>query len=235
MLSLLSAGVLYADSPPASSPRMGKDGMPFYEMNLVLDPITGRIQVKGSLVVPQSVLTEKRLAIYLHKDLKFCSLKQNGQEIDTGASLPSDIRYMPEALLYYLPLVDDGKHASQAEFSFSYEGRISSLPQWLANMLSETWTEIGLYTPWFPINPELKLFHYRLNLKVNPGFRAFAMGREKRIGDGFSFETVYPTSDIVVCVSRRLKIEEQNVSGKEFRLVHQSLDAKTVTALLSDV
>ncbi len=119
--------------------------------------------------------------------------------------------------------------------NFSYSGRITERPEWLANVISEEWTEIGLYFPWFPFHPDLRPLEYQLDVEIDTAYKVFAMGIKSENGSTVRFSTGYPTNDIVVCAAKDLKLESTTVAGNDFHLGYYSLQPHVVDSVMMDI
>lgn len=193
---------------------------PFYDINLKINPQNQEIDVTGKLKLNKDSLNQ--LYFYLQKDLNINSftLNQNNIfEIETGKS---DNRFMPQAKKIQLRLIDRRIKNETTEIHFSYNGKLGDLPEYFANIISPEWTEIGLYYPWFPYNPELKPFTYRLTVETDSSYKIFGLGKIEKKQNTWVITNNMPTNDIVVCVSKDIMSYESQIGQSQLTIFHHN-------------
>ncbi len=204
---------------------------PLYRIQVKIDPQEQYLDISGQLSIPADKVSDT-VSLYLHRQFDIRQFSLNGNRnfaVDTSGG---GIRYLPEAIKIVFPSAEDRE---MAVVSFSYSGRISERPEWLANIISEDWTEIGLYLPWFPFHPDLRPLEYELDVEIDTAYKVFAMG-ERTAGDNrIHFKTIYPTNDIVVCAAKDMKLESTVVAGNDFHLGYYSLEPPVVDSMMIDI
>ncbi|HDT13848.1 MAG TPA: hypothetical protein ENO03_05755 [Candidatus Aminicenantes bacterium] len=212
----------------------GREAPPHYDLTLVLQPAEKRIQVTGTIRLTD-VRGSGAFTLYLHKGLSFRTFEIDGIPVDPGPAGPSDIQFMPAAFKYDVSSPPQAEGFAERILGFSYDGALDERPEWLANIVSETWVEIGNYFPWYPVCPGLGPFTYKVTVSAPSPYRVYAPGTETRTGGRFVFESNRPTKDVVVCASADLRVQRFRVDGNDFSLASFSLDSETIRALVRDV
>ncbi|MFC1629163.1 M1 family aminopeptidase, partial [Gemmatimonadota bacterium] len=119
------------------------------------------------------------------------------------------------------------------DITFQYEGRITEWPAWSANILSNDWVEIGMYLPWFPLNPAYGDFTSDLEVTCDPAWQVRSFGSFEQEGDRWTFSQAQPVNDIVVMAARNLKTI--HVPGKNPRMqVHYVTISEATASQLGD-
>lgn len=204
---------------------------PVYRVQVKINPEDQFLDVSGQLTIPADKVSDT-VSLYLHRQFDIRQFSLNGDRqfsVDTSAS---GIRYLPEAMKIFFPTEE--KH-EMSVVDFSYSGRITERPEWLANVISEEWTEIGLYFPWFPFHPDLRPLEYELDIEIDTAYTVFAMGERSSGDNRIHYKTIYPTNDIVVCAARDLKLESTAVAGNDFHLGYYSLEPHVVDSMMMDI
>ena len=155
---------------------------PHYELTIELKPEDREITVKGSLTFNRTELPES-LYFYLDKGMQIRNFSVNNKQGFDLDTTKSDIRYMPNAFRIHPHLNQTDTDAPIIEIKFEYQGILSELPLYFANVIGRDWTEIGNYYPWFPYCTQLKQFTYNLNINLDPEYQIAAIGKIIRKND----------------------------------------------------
>jgi hypothetical protein len=204
-----------------------------YTIKLYINPLTGEINVSG-LLVPGAGDTLQYMTFYLDRGMNVTAFGINDTLTFFQDSSKSDTRYMPEA-----QKITVGQTMAEptraTEIYFSYDGKLSQLPEFFANTIREDWVEIGLYYPWFPLAKEINLFTYEIEVEIDPEYQVFGMGEIEHTGTIWKIRNETPSNDMVVCASKQIKLHQWDVSESTISLFHHSLADTMVTKLEADL
>ncbi|MDZ7765706.1 MAG: hypothetical protein U5K00_15030 [Melioribacteraceae bacterium] len=212
-----------------------KANYPKYDLQLELDPAGRYLSVEGNLKFNSIYGTLDTLILYLHKQLRISSFSINGFDNFRVDTTKSDIRFLPEAKKVLLIPGKPINKGDKIDVNFVYQGRITEYPSWSANVIDTNWSELGLYFPWFPFNMDLRPFNYELEVKVPSEYKVFAMGESTRQRNLLKITTKQPTNDLVLCASKKMKIEETGIEGNKISIVHNDISSEIVDSVFLDV
>src|SRR6056297_3600008 len=207
---------------------------PNYDLQLQVNPVTKNIAVNGKLTIPQSVAIPESAFFYLQRDLAIKEFSVNGKPIAISDTVGSDNRFMPQARKIYL--ADNFSGNEPTTIHLNYEGKPEDLPAFFANRISEEWTELGLYYPWFPFNPDFfRLFTYTIEVADYKDHRIFGIGEITKKSGHVIIESKVPTTDIVVCMTDDIAEFESPLGDNTLRIFHQHLPDTTTRAIASNM
>lgn len=178
----------------------------------------------------------RSLYFYLHNQLQLEELRVNNSE--NGFTLSqdsSDIRYMPDATKYVVDIKGLNINNKTTGLHLKYSGRITEWNEWSASVIGEEWTEMGLYFPWYPYNPGYTPFTYDVEVVHSGEYRTFMMGNETKDDYYAIYRTASPTNDMVLCMSKNLKIKRKEMHRNSFKLAYTSLSEELTDTLVSDI
>ncbi|MBS3774078.1 MAG: hypothetical protein KGY70_02720 [Bacteroidales bacterium] len=208
---------------------------PHYNLSLKIDPETQRINVEGDLTVNIKKDSIEKPFFYLQRDLDINSFTINGENVAIIDTSASDNRFMPTARKVYL----EKKTLSMKQpvkIHFSYAGKSDDLPDVYANRIGPDWTEIGLYYPWFPYNPDhYKMFTYKVDVKSKKDYTAFGLGEITKQEDWTTLETTIPTTDIVVCLSKDVKTYTAAMGQNQLKIFHHGFTDGLLQEMASNI
>jgi len=208
---------------------------PFYDIHLKINPQNQEISVTGKLLINKSKDSLNQLFFYLQKDMDINSFTINQKNIFERDTSKSDNRFMPQATKIHLKLGNHRIKNETIEIYFSYNGKLTDLPEYFANIISPEWTEIGLYYPWFPYNPEYRLFTYRLTIETDSSYNVFSLGKIKKKQDAWVISNNTPTNDIVVCVSKDVLSYESQIGQSKLTIFHHNLNDTLLSKMSGDI
>lgn len=208
---------------------------PFYDIHLKINPQNQEISVTGKLLINKSKDSLNQLSFYLHKEMDIKSFTINQKSDFKRDTSKSDNRFMPQASKLYLKKESPVAEGENIEIDFSYSGKLTALPEYFANIISPEWTEIGLYYPWFPYNPELKPFTYRLAVETDPSYKVFSLGKIEKKQDTWVITNNTPTNDIVVCISKDVMSYESQIEQSKLTIFHHNFNDTLLSKMSGDI
>jgi hypothetical protein len=204
-----------------------------YDVQLKIIPEEQFIKVSGSLkyLIKQDSLDE--LSFNLHKKLVINNFSINGDtsyQLDTSNT---NVRWLPDAIQIKYTTKKKFHKEDILNIEFSYEGKITSWPDWSANVITPDWVEMGLYFPWYP--SIYGQFTYKVSVDVEPGYNVFAIGKFSERNNKKVFETNFPVYDFIICASKYLTIRETKLLGQSFKIVNSTLSDAIVDSIQTDI
>jgi len=235
VLMTAAAGLLILTQCTRTGNSSLRESCPHYDIDVHIDPATRSIEVSGEISGPAEAFVSDSMFFYLQKDMKIENIHANGQVIAVTNTAPSDIRYMPHAEKLYIDTNTLARSSGPVSLSFSYKGTLSRMPAFFANTIDTTWTELGLYYPWFPYNPEkIRLFTFTVRVTADPGYTVFGIGDISRSSTVTEITAPAPTTDIVVCLSKDVKT--YTAGGKNpLYIFHHTLTEPVLRRMAEDV
>lgn len=198
---------------------------PHYNMHLSINPQTHEIEVNGSLDLNLSHVSDSTLTFYLDRGMDVTSVKLNGKDIAIIDTSRSDNRFMPMARKIFIDIGALSQDDKISTITFSYHGKVSELPEIYANRIGDQWTEMGMYYPWFPFSiDQLRFFTYTLTVEAPGQYEVFGLGTVKKMNGYTEISNSIPTSDIVVCLSRDVKVCSSDIGGNQIKVFYHSFD-----------
>lgn len=179
-----------------------------YNLEVSVDPEEQYIEVDCSLDMTTADPRDT-IYFYLHRQLQIGELTVNGKKPIAILHDTSDIRYMPDATKYALRIGQTA--ANNTTIHLRYSGRITEWNRWSASVIGEEWTEMGLYFPWYPYNPAFNPLTYTVRVNHDQEYRTFMIGNETKEDGGSIYNTDSPGNDIVLCMSKELKIISREI------------------------
>lgn len=207
-----------------------------YQVDLKLIPEEQFINAKVRLAFHVPTDKMSKAIFCLHRQLVVQSVVGEhlaGYRYDTDTS--SLIPFIPEAGTLHLQFSRPLKRGEKVELNFEYEGRITAWPVWSANVISDVWTELGLYLPWFPYNGEYGDFTFSVNVDIDAAYQVRSYGDHARDATKWHFVWGRPASDMVIVASRDLKTKTIKVGGWETAVHYVTLSESTASMLGEDL
>ncbi len=207
----------------------------FYDIKLKLDPIEQSVAARVRILFKAQEMTDK-LTVLLHQDLKVKSI--------SGALLQEYIhqgnagyQFAGEADAWELVFKEMLQPGQETELTFDYSGRLPHLifDEWDVNRLTPEWTELGLYTPWFPWDPHGGLFTYQVDLEINPEYRVTGTGKVAGSDGKWTLSSELPTMDITIAAAPDLQ-QATGCSGRASMAIHHTAgeNQEGIRAILAD-
>jgi hypothetical protein len=188
-----------------------------YKIKLSVAPEESSIAVEAVI----GLILESRdvgcLTFNLHKEFSVDYVETDRPlRFDFPSDDKSSNPFTPDArpLRIYLPR----KHSRNERLllRLKYSGLLKDLTwKWKTNRVTWQWTELGLYSAWFPFNPDYGEFTYSVLVNVPDEHRVVGLGEVSRTRKGWLLAEREKVNDIVVIASPRLKssmVKEGEVS-----------------------
>ncbi len=205
---------------------------PHYDLHLTIDPRRQTLRVRGSLHLPPRVwdgVLDKPLTFYLHRQFQIDSItgdNLSGWQFNTTETVP--VRWLPSAGVLSITWEKTPSNDQPITLTFAYQGRITEISEWSANVIGVDWTEIGLYLPWYPSNPDLGVFTFDVAVDCDPDYEITSYGRVPQ-HEGFRrISQQRPTNDIVLTLSPSM--DKRTYPARDFSVHLNSLTLSDRTA-----
>ena len=208
-----------------------------YLIDVRLDPPRGLIDASVDLSLLSASDGATTVLFWLHRQLEIDTVHGPlvaGYELDLE---PVDhLPWMPEAGELRVHLVRPLVEGERIDLHFEYRGNVDTWPEWSANVITDDWTEIGLYLPWFPYNyHDYGMFTYELNVTLDDESVLRGLGDAERTNDGWHLEWNQPTNDVVVVASRDLRSVRAEREGHTVQVHFTTLDDSVAARIGEDV
>lgn len=214
--------------------KSDRDNISEYNISLQINPVSGDITVNGWFRYMNPQNNSEKISIYLDSNMVFSKFLVNGSNLSLYNIEKSDIRYMPVARKINIDKKD--LNSDENIFEFSYSGKLGKLDSLYANVVSERWSEIGLYYPWFPYCPEGKVpFIFNVSVKNIPGYDVFGLGRVEKKSDYTLISSLCPTNDIPICISEKVEHSVFKDDFTKINIFHNTDSSGFINRLSSGV
>lgn len=211
---LLFSTVAFLTSGCRSIKDTGKTS---YDLDVNISPAEGKIESRLRLGYLNPHERTDSVVFFLHRNLAIESF--SGEDVKTYSfdttSVPP-FPFTPEAGRLIVKLKTPIDKNETADFRVGYSGRIGTVTPWKINRIREDWVELGLYSPWFPYDPNQKELSYKINLKLEGNYEAAANGSVQRKGGAFEITNPSADNDIVIAASKYLR--KRNLTGDGFSI-----------------
>ena len=207
-----------------------------YQIDLTISPIEQFIQASVDLLFIASSDSLDTLTFGLHKQLVLDMVTGNqlvDYQFDTTKAYP--LQYMPEARLLSLYFDPPLRIGQRIVITFQYSGKITDRSQWLANVVTDEWVEMGLYLPWFPYNHDYGDFTFKVDVECDSGYQVRSLGDYTKTDAVWHFEWKNPINDIVIVASRELKTTEINRDKYNVNVHYMTVSDSIANKLAEDL
>jgi hypothetical protein len=178
-----------------------------YEIKLRIAPEESSIAVEAVIRLSLENRDVSCLSFNLHKEFSVDSVETDRP---LGFDFPSDDNlwnpFMPDARPLRIHLPREHSRNEKLLLKLKYSGPLKDLTsKWKTNRVTRQWTELGLYSAWFPVNPDYGEFTYSVSVKVPDEQKVIGLGKVGRTTGGWLLVEKEKVDDIVVIASPRLK------------------------------
>jgi aminopeptidase N len=235
VLATSALSLLTATCADRSDPSV--QNIAHYDIDLTLDPQAQFLDAKVDLTFRSPIDSLDHATFYLHRQLSIRSVTgPELSEYDFDTQSPGPNGYMPEAgtvrVRFQKPLEKD----ESIDLHFEYEGTITGWPEGSANVLTDDWTELGLYFPWFPYNyDDYGPFTFALAVHADSTYNVRSYGDHELEDGTWHFQWNRPAKDIVLVAARGLKTMNFSRRRSSINIHYVSIHDSTAQHLAEDV
>ena len=210
---------------------------PHYVIAVELDPAGHSLDASVDLhfVSPHPDL--QTASFLLHREMGVTAVRGervSGSEFDRAADL--GIPWIPAGGRLVVSFDEPLDENESTSLHFEYGGVIDSWHPFSANTISEEWTELGLYTPWFPYNYEdYGPFTYEVDVTIDGAYEVRGLGEAYRTPSGWQIESERALNDIVLMASQDLKTIRVETDAYMVETHYTSLTDSIAARLAEDV
>ncbi len=147
-----------------------------YDAELRVDPAAGTL---AATVTVEAALEpgQREVTLLLNRGFQIASLSCDRPL--AGFALHHDrrgvLRYAAEATPLVVSLAEPAAETGTLRLTLAYSGVIAP-DAWGVNLVTPEWVELGLYSGWFPLDPAMGHFAYRLTVELPDGWQAVGTG-----------------------------------------------------------
>ena len=230
---IFSAFILSACQPEDSIKVF--DEYPTYNIQVQIDPESQEIKVIGNLQFQNNLELGDSISFYLNRNLNIDYFTMNKIEKFIIDSSKSNISYIPQAAKIYFSPDKSFNKTDLIEVSFSYSGKLGFISDYAANVMGPDWIEMGLYYPWFPYNPQLRSFTYKISVKTDSSYKVFGLGNIAQKNGQWIIKSQTPTNDMVICASKDAMKHETALSESKLSIFHHDFNDTLLTKMSDDI
>jgi hypothetical protein len=197
-----------------------------YRITLSVAPEESSIAVEAAIKLGLESEDVDCLTFNLHKEFSVDYVKADKPlEFDFPSDSKSSNPFMPDArpLRIYLPR----RHPRDKKLvlRLKYSGPLKDLTwKWKTNRVTWEWTELGLYSAWFPFNSDYGQFTYSVLVSVPNSLKVVGLGKVSRARKGWLLDEKEKVNDTVVIASPRLKSSFVKKGGLSINLHYVELN-----------
>lgn len=207
-----------------------------YQIQVYIDPKRHYLKAQGNLLLQNTRNSSSTFPFFLHNQLELKDISAKGLQqytFDKHADCPYP--YIPQGGDIRLAFSEQAAHQDTIAIHFAYEGRITTWPEWSANVISEDWTELGLYFPWFPYNPEYGLMTFSVSVECDGAYQVSGYGDCGEVGGVWQIEQCQPVNDIVIVLAKEFKSESVEAGGFKVDVNYLTLEQTTARLICEDI
>lgn len=188
-----------------------------YNFDVSIIPSGEKISSEVKLSYLNSNETTDSIAFLLHKNFVILSLSgENIADFSFDTTSDPPFPFTPEAGRLTIKLKNPVRKNEKVDMMLKYSGTIGIVSRWQTNRIERDWVELGLYTPWFPFDPDMNEFSYSMNLSLPEGFKAKVNGHTEFNDGVYKANNPEADNDIVITASKKMK--EWTFSGDNLSL-----------------
>jgi len=230
LLTLLSVYPIIAQVDPS-----------FYKIDLQLVPEKQSLEANVDLTYYANKDQSDSLTFLLYRDFSIKTLTCNNlvkYTFDTEHSSP--YQFAPKAGILTIYLNKPLYKGEVLQVKLQYAGEIrrgffeALFGRNVNNRITEEWTEIGKYTPWFPFKPEIKNFTYQVNVKISSKYKVFGNGKTKEIGNHWEILQDRSSDDIVIMASKDINTKNIQKNGLSLDINYSTVSDSTANDILNN-
>lgn len=176
------------------------------------------------------------LSFALHKQFEILSVKAKDLEVyQFDTETPNTLPWIPEGGNLHLRFIKPLQKGDRIRIQFTYRGKITEWPDWLANVVTEDWVELGLYLPWFPYNGSYGEFTFIVDAECDPDYQLCGLGDIKKEDNKWRFSSRSPQKDIIIVASRDLKATRNSDGDYLSSIYYVSIHDSTAEGIAQDL
>jgi len=196
----------------------------FYNFHIDLQPEKQHLKADLELnyIVEQEVMDS--LVFLLHKNLVIDKLEAKnikGYHYDTSG--PSPYIFAPEAGVLKIFPENSLKKGDILNISMTYQGHMDTITQWGINRIGKDWTELSLYAPWFPYQPEMKQLSYTIKANIPQGYEFFGNGISTYKDNHWLLHNDTPVWDIAIYAASAMNHQSNTDNGLQVDIHYPGL------------
>ena len=183
-----------------------------YNVDLHILPEKGSLQAKVEMFYSGVEKPSRYLEFYLHKGMKIRTVNGN-VPLNYKFDVDHPFSFTPESRILSIELKRPLEENELLHLTFEYEGDIG-LTTFEVNRITPSWVELGLYSPWFPWQPDLGQFSYDIRLQIDPSYEVVGLGKVDRFDKGsWHISQSQPSMDMIIMASNRFQRQRAVVEG----------------------
>jgi len=178
-----------------------------YIIRLSVAPEESSIAVEAAIRLSLESRDVRFLTFNLHKEFSVDYVRADKSlKFDFPGDSKSSNPFMPDARPLRIYLQRRHPRDEKLLLRLKYSGPLKDLTwKWKTNRVSWEWTELGLYSAWFPFNPDYGEFTYSVLVSIPDSLKVVGLGKVSRNREGWLLSEKEKVNDIVVIASPRLK------------------------------
>ena len=186
----------------------------FYKIDLKLDVKKQLLDANVDLTYYVEKDQADSLTFLLHRNFSIETLTCNNLvkytfNIEDTSRFP----FTPEAGMLTIYLSKPLQKGEALKINLQYAGKIGIVSQWGVNRITEEWIELGMYTPWFPYQPEIENLTYQVDVAINPEYQVIGMGKTKKMDDHWQISQESPKRDIIIMAGKEIHTKDIQKNG----------------------
>jgi len=166
----------------------------------------------------------------LHVDTLTCDVCSSSDTIVFGKE---QFPYMIDSASLTVSFAHPLAPGQETRIHVRYSGRILADPG--PNVFTPKWVELGLYSGWFPFDPDSNSFTYDIAVNLPAGYQVAGGGAVSGGSGQWRLEQRQPTFDMVLVASGNLKRRVIEQDGLRVGLDYSEMDDNEMSRLFTDV
>jgi len=202
-----------------------------YDVCLTIRPSEGSISVRLQMDCYSLAADANEVQLGLHQSAQIRSVKAVPDarwELRPG----SPLQFAPESATLAITPAAPMSAGERLRLELAYDLQLGILQPWEVNRVTAEWVELGLYQPWFPLDPAYPPFTFAVAVEVTePGYAVTGNGRVRSEGGRWIIESEFASKDLIVMASPQL----QEIGSGRIRVIcARDEDAALAQAVIDD-
>jgi hypothetical protein len=207
-----------------------------YSISAAIDPARQSIEASVDLTFRSPSADLQVATFLLHREMDVTAVTGvdvSDYEFDPAAE--SAVPWIPAGGRLVVSFTEPLGDGETTTIHFEYGGIIDTWPPWSANVLTEEWTELGLYFPWFPYNhTDYGPFTFAVDAEIDPAYEVRGFGEAELTETGWHLEQGRVVNDIVLFAARDIRTTRVDSAGYVVHVHFTSLDDSVAAQLAGD-
>lgn len=178
----------------------------FYDIDLMIEPKKSFLKASVNMKYIVKENNVKELNFYIHKDLQVESITCDGMmNFKVGKNIENWSPFILESKKITLKFDSNLIKESELDIIFHYSGNIHLVTQYKINRITESWLELGIYAPWYPLSEHIDNSLYKVKIQIDSNYKILSSGNTSKHKGIWEIVQNQPSIDCVIIGSNNFE------------------------------